>query len=423
MPFELAGKQRASRLILGTGGFPSLDLLREAIEASGTELVTVALRRIDPAMRGSLVDVLDAAGVELLPNTAGCFTARDAVHDREARPRGLRDRPGQARGHRRRAHAAARRARAARRRRGAGRRRLHRAALHQRRPRPRAAPGGRRLRGGHAARVADRLRHRHRQPVQHRADRRAARACRSSSTPASGPRRTRRWRWSSAATPCCARARSPARRTPCAMARAIRAAVEAGRAALEAGRIPRRRYAEASVAHARAGRTSPAARSSDRRARSTPSRPPGRGAAAPRSRSRARGDLHYEDPLCDRAAAGRRRARRPRREALDGVPRRRASSRRASGSPTARYVAAPVKLLGHHRGELRACRRRTASSSSTRSSTASCATTACSACARSSTPTTPASRWALLPKRGTIGERALLMLRGFGLRSLERLSP
>src|SRR3954469_3182583 len=58
MPFELAGKERTSRLILGTGGFPSLELLREAIEASGTELVTVALRRIDPGMRGSLVDVL-----------------------------------------------------------------------------------------------------------------------------------------------------------------------------------------------------------------------------------------------------------------------------------------------------------------------------------------------------------------------------
>ena len=76
---ELAGRQLRSRLILGTGGFPSLELLREAIEASGTELVTVALRRIDPSMRGSLVDVLGEAGVELLPNTAGCFTARDAV--------------------------------------------------------------------------------------------------------------------------------------------------------------------------------------------------------------------------------------------------------------------------------------------------------------------------------------------------------
>jgi thiazole synthase len=79
MPFELAGRERSSRLILGTGGFSSLELLREAIEASGTEVVTVALRRIDPSMRGSLVDVLDAAGVQLLPNTAGCFTARDAV--------------------------------------------------------------------------------------------------------------------------------------------------------------------------------------------------------------------------------------------------------------------------------------------------------------------------------------------------------
>src|SRR5881628_719896 len=78
-PFTLAGRELTSRLILGTGGFPSLELLREAIEASGTELVTVALRRIDPAMRGSLVDVLEEAGVKLLPNTAGCFTARDAV--------------------------------------------------------------------------------------------------------------------------------------------------------------------------------------------------------------------------------------------------------------------------------------------------------------------------------------------------------
>ncbi|HWV85970.1 MAG TPA: thiazole synthase [Capillimicrobium sp.] len=77
--FVIAGRTLRSRLILGTGGFPSLDLLAAAIEASGTELVTVALRRIDPAARGSLVDVLDAAGVDLLPNTAGCFTARDAV--------------------------------------------------------------------------------------------------------------------------------------------------------------------------------------------------------------------------------------------------------------------------------------------------------------------------------------------------------
>jgi thiazole synthase len=78
-PLTIAGIELRSRLLLGTGGFRSLDALAAAIEASGSELVTVALRRIDPDQRGSIVDVLDAAGVRLLPNTAGCFTARDAV--------------------------------------------------------------------------------------------------------------------------------------------------------------------------------------------------------------------------------------------------------------------------------------------------------------------------------------------------------
>src|ERR671929_1427433 len=78
-PFVVGGETLRSRLLLGTGGFRSLDTLAAAIEASGTELVTVALRRIDPSQRGSIVDVLDGAGVALLPNTAGCFTARDAV--------------------------------------------------------------------------------------------------------------------------------------------------------------------------------------------------------------------------------------------------------------------------------------------------------------------------------------------------------
>jgi thiazole synthase len=78
-PLIIAGRTLRSRLILGTGGFPSLELMAAAIAASGSELVTVALRRIDPSARGSLVDVLADAGVELLPNTAGCHTARDAV--------------------------------------------------------------------------------------------------------------------------------------------------------------------------------------------------------------------------------------------------------------------------------------------------------------------------------------------------------
>ncbi len=79
----IAGRTLRSRLILGTGGFPSLELMAAAIAASGSELVTVALRRIgvggELRRRGSLVDLLAAAGVELLPNTAGCHTARDAV--------------------------------------------------------------------------------------------------------------------------------------------------------------------------------------------------------------------------------------------------------------------------------------------------------------------------------------------------------
>ncbi len=78
-PLTVGTRTYTSRLLLGTGGFTRLETMEEAIGASGTELVTVALRRIEAAARGSLVEVLDRAGVELLPNTAGCFTARDAV--------------------------------------------------------------------------------------------------------------------------------------------------------------------------------------------------------------------------------------------------------------------------------------------------------------------------------------------------------
>src|SRR5215218_7195513 len=78
-PFAVAGRELRSRLILGTGGFPRLETLADAIRATRAELVTVALRRVDPAAQGSVMDVLRECEVELLPNTAGCFTARDAV--------------------------------------------------------------------------------------------------------------------------------------------------------------------------------------------------------------------------------------------------------------------------------------------------------------------------------------------------------
>jgi thiazole synthase len=75
----IAGVPIGSRLILGTGGATNLSLLERAIRASGTELVTVALRRVDTVSGGGLLEVLDRTGVRVLPNTAGCFTARDAV--------------------------------------------------------------------------------------------------------------------------------------------------------------------------------------------------------------------------------------------------------------------------------------------------------------------------------------------------------
>ena len=68
-----------SRLILGTGGASSLEAMDAALAASGAEIATVALRRIDPSAPGSVLDVLERRGVRCLPNTAGCFTSRDAV--------------------------------------------------------------------------------------------------------------------------------------------------------------------------------------------------------------------------------------------------------------------------------------------------------------------------------------------------------
>jgi thiazole synthase len=78
---RIADRDLGSRLILGSGGFANHELLAQACRAAEAELCTVALRRLpDPAHpQGSILDVLDEAGVDVLPNTAGCFTARDAV--------------------------------------------------------------------------------------------------------------------------------------------------------------------------------------------------------------------------------------------------------------------------------------------------------------------------------------------------------
>ncbi|HSZ45742.1 MAG TPA: thiazole synthase [Streptosporangiaceae bacterium] len=78
-PFVIAGESFNSRLIMGTGGSPSMEVLDRALLASGTELTTVAMRRVDPAATGSVPELLAARGIRVLPNTAGCYTAAEAV--------------------------------------------------------------------------------------------------------------------------------------------------------------------------------------------------------------------------------------------------------------------------------------------------------------------------------------------------------
>jgi thiazole synthase len=80
-PLVLAGRTFRSRLILGTGKYRDPETMVAALEASGTEMVTVALRRVnlDELGKGSLIDRIDPKRYLLLPNTAGCFTADEAI--------------------------------------------------------------------------------------------------------------------------------------------------------------------------------------------------------------------------------------------------------------------------------------------------------------------------------------------------------
>jgi thiazole synthase len=90
----IGGRSYPSRLIVGTGKYPSFEVMRQAIEASGASLVTVAVRRVELSKRGagSLLDFIDTDRTPLLPNTAGCYTAEEAVRTaRLAREAGLSD--------------------------------------------------------------------------------------------------------------------------------------------------------------------------------------------------------------------------------------------------------------------------------------------------------------------------------------------
>ena len=81
MTWQLGDRTMTSRLIVGTGKYPSFDLMNDALDASGAELITVALRRItlDAPPGQGLLDHLDLERYSLLPNTAGCFSAADAI--------------------------------------------------------------------------------------------------------------------------------------------------------------------------------------------------------------------------------------------------------------------------------------------------------------------------------------------------------
>lgn len=73
----------ASRLVVGTGGFRSMDVLGLSLVASEATIATVALRRVDPSVEGSIYDLLGRLNFTLLPNTAGCFSAAEAVKTAE----------------------------------------------------------------------------------------------------------------------------------------------------------------------------------------------------------------------------------------------------------------------------------------------------------------------------------------------------
>ena len=75
----VAGRPIASRLIMGTGGAANLEILERALIASGTALTTVAMRRVDAAAGTGVLDLLRRLEIEVLPNTAGCRTAAEAV--------------------------------------------------------------------------------------------------------------------------------------------------------------------------------------------------------------------------------------------------------------------------------------------------------------------------------------------------------
>ena len=243
----LAGREFRSRLIVGTGKYPSLEVMEEAHAASGAEMVTVAVRRVDLKARGpeNLLDHIDTRRLFILPNTAACYTADEAVRTaRLGREAGLSNWVKlEVIGDEKTLYPDTEALLAATRTLVQGR--LHRPALHHRRRGGGAQAGGRGRGGGDAAGRAHRQRPRDPEPDQHPARARGVRvpvivdagvgtasdAALAMELGADGV----------LMNTAIALAREPVR-----MARAMKAAVEAGREAFRAGRIPRKMYASAS---------------------------------------------------------------------------------------------------------------------------------------------------------------------------------
>lgn len=90
--WQLAGRSFASRLLVGTGKYASIAETRDAIAESGAEIVTVAVRRVDFSQKQTVLDAIDRARHTLLPNTAGCYTAQEAIRYAQlAREAGMGD--------------------------------------------------------------------------------------------------------------------------------------------------------------------------------------------------------------------------------------------------------------------------------------------------------------------------------------------
>jgi thiazole synthase len=94
MPLVIAGRTFKSRLIVGSGKYPSHAVMAQSIAASGADMVTVAVRRVNISDRSreSLLDYIDTDRIAILPNTAGCYTADEAIRTAQlAREAGLSD--------------------------------------------------------------------------------------------------------------------------------------------------------------------------------------------------------------------------------------------------------------------------------------------------------------------------------------------